>query len=191
MHLRISLLIVSLLTIFTARSQYYFKDILLTQQNQAKWKLFHDLKVKEANILSIDANNEPTPGFSCTQTFSSDFSVITTYTKSANTAASWLITEYNSMGRLVRTTDTSDTFRSTTDYTYNDAGQITSLINTSIETDNQVSATEKHLWIYEVNQLKKMIKIKGETDTTIVNLIKDEKGNIVEEKSVRNGQALP
>ena len=36
-----------------------------------------------------------------------------------------------------------------------------------------------------------MIKIKGETDTTIVNLIKDEKGNIIEEKSVRNGQSLP
>jgi hypothetical protein len=191
MRHRISLLIVSLLTIFTARSQYYFKDILLTQQNQAKWKLFHDLKVKEANILSMDANSEPTPGFSCTQSFSSDFSVITTYTKSANMPASWLIADYNSMGRLIRTTDTSDTYRSTTDYTYNEVGQITALVNTSVETDNQVSATEKHLWIYEGSQLKKMIKIKGETDTTIVNLIKDEKGNIVEEKSVRNGQSLP
>jgi YD repeat-containing protein len=105
--------------------------------------------------------------------------------------ASWLITEYNSMGRLIRTTDTSDTYKSTTEYTYNDAGQLTSLINNSVETDNQVSASEKHLWVYDGGQLKKMIKIKGETDTTIVNLIKDEKGNIVEEKSVRNGQSLP
>jgi YD repeat-containing protein len=139
----------------------------------------------------MDPNNEPTAGFSCTQTISSDFGTIITYTKSANMPASSLIANYDRSGRLIRTTDTSDTYRSTTDYTYNEAGQITSLINNSVETDNQVTATEKHLWIYEGNQLKKMIKIKGETDTTIVNLIKDEKGNIVEEKSVRNGQSLP
>ncbi len=38
--------------------------------------------------------------------------------------------------------------------------------------------------------LKQMIKIKGETDTTLVNLVKDEKGNIIEEKPVRGGQSL-
>jgi hypothetical protein len=191
MRVRIPLLIVFLLTMFSVKSQYYFKDIVLTKQNQTNWKLFHDLKVKEADMLSLDPNSEPTPGFSCTQTISSDFSTIITYTKSANMPASSLIANYDRNGHLVRTTDTSDTYRSTTDYNYNEAGQITSLINTSVETDNQVSATEKHLWTYDGNQLKKMIKIKGETDTTIVNLIKDEKGNIVEEKSVRNGQSLP
>ena len=43
----------------------------------------------------------------------------------------------------------------------------------------------------KATELKKMIKIKGETDTTMVNLVKDEKGNIIEEKSVRGGQQLP
>src|SRR5260221_11715316 len=139
MRVRLPLLIVFLLTIFTAKSQYYFKDIVLTRQNQANWKLFHDLKVKEADILSIDASDEPTAGFSCTQTFSSDYSTITTYTKSANMPASSLIVNYDRNERLVRTTDTSDTYKSTTDYTYNESGQITSLINNSVETDNQVT----------------------------------------------------
>jgi len=191
MRVRIPLLIVFLLTIFTAKSQYYYKDIVLTRQNQANWKLFHDHKVKEADMLSLDANNEPTEGFSCTQTFSADYSTITTYTKSANMPASSLIASYDRNGRLISTTDTSDTYKSTTGYTYNEAGQISSLLNNSLETDNQIGATEKHLWIYEGNQLKKMIKIKGETDTTIVNLINDEKGNVIEEKPLRNGQSLP
>ena len=60
MRVRIPLLIVFLLTVFAAKSQYYYKDIVLTRQNQANWKLFHDRKVKEADIQSIDANNEPT-----------------------------------------------------------------------------------------------------------------------------------
>jgi YD repeat-containing protein len=191
MRVRFPLMIVFLLTIFAAKSQYYYKDIVLTRQNQANWKLFRDQKVKEADMLSLDANGEPTEGFSCIQTFSADYGTITTYTKSANTAASSLITSYDRNGHLISTTDTSDTYKSTTTYSYNQAGEISSLFNNSIETDNQVGATEKHLWIYDGNQLKKMIKIKSETDTTIVNLIKDEKGNIIEEKPVRNGQSLP
>jgi YD repeat-containing protein len=191
MRVRFFTLIVIFQAVFTAKSQYYYKDIVLTRQNQQNWKIFHDLKVKQADIKSLDANNEPTDGFSCIQTISGDFSTITTYTKSANTPASTMITYYDRNGRMIRTTDTSDTFKSTTEYTYNDNGQVTSLLNNSVQTDNQVGATEKHLWLYEGNQLKKMIKIKGETDTTIVNLIKDEKGNIIEEKSVREGQSLP
>jgi YD repeat-containing protein len=191
MHLRFLTLIVFLLAVFTAKSQYYYKDIVLTRQNQQNWRSFRDLKVKQADIQSLDANNEPTDGFSCKQTISADYGTITTYTRSANMAASTLTTYYDHNGRMIRTTDTSDTYKSTTEYTYDANGQITSLLNNSVETDNQVGATEKHLWVYEGTQLKKMIKIKGETDTTIVNLIKDEKGNIIEEKPIREGQSLP
>jgi YD repeat-containing protein len=191
MPVRFLMLIVCILLVFSAKSQYYYKDIVLTRQNQENWKRFHDQKVKQADILSLDANDEPTPGFSCVQTISPDYGTITTYTKSANMPASSLTAYYDRNGKLIKTTDTSDTFKGTTDYQYNENGQITSLLNNSIETDNQVSATEKHVWIYSGNQLEKMIKIKGETDTTIVNLIKDERGNIIEEKSFRHGQSLP
>jgi hypothetical protein len=164
---------------------------VLARQNQDNWKSYRDQKVREVTIQSIDANNEMTPGFACTQTVSPDFSSISTFTKSADIAASILTAYYDRNGRLVKTVDTSDTYKSTTDYSYNDNGEIISLLNNSVETDNHVGATEKHLWIYKGGTLKQMIKIKGETDTTIVNLIKDEKGNIIEEKPVRAGQSLP
>ena len=185
------LVILFILAAFPAKSQYYYKDILLTHQNLENWKSFHDLKVKQAEIQSLDGNDEPTPGFSCTQTVSPDYGTITTFTKSADMPASTLTTFYNPSGKLIRTTDTSDTFKSTTEYTYNDHGQIISLLNNSVETDNQIGASEKHVWFYEGDQLKKMIKIKGETDTTFVSLVRDDKGNIVEEKAVRQGQSLP
>lgn len=191
MHVRFFLLFIFLLNVLPAKSQYYYKDIVLSRQNQENWKAFRDQKVKEVNIQSIDANNESTPGFDCTQVISPDFSSVTTFTKSANTPASTLTTYYDRSGRIIKTVDTSDTYKSTTEYGYNNDGEIISLLNNSVQTDNQINATEKHIWIYEGTQLKKMIKIKGETDTTIVTLIKDEKGNIVEEKSVRGGQSLP
>jgi hypothetical protein len=190
-RVRISVIFFLLLATFTAKCQYYYKDILLTRQNQENWKSFRDLKVREVDIQSLDANNEQTPGFTCIQSVSPDFSEILTYTKSENRPASAMTTSYDGNGRPLRSIDTSDTYQSTTEYFYNEKGQISSLVNNSIETDNQSVALEKHIWIYEGNNVKQMLKIKGEADTTMVNLVKDENGKIIEEKPVRAGQSLP
>jgi hypothetical protein len=183
-------LFVFFFTVLSARSQYYYKDIVLTRQNQENWKSYHDKKVREVDIHSIDANDEMTPGFVCTLRMSSDYGIITTFTKSNGMTASTMQTFYDPHGWLIKTIDTSDTYNSTTEYSYNDKGEIISMLNTSVETDNHVSASEKHLWKYEGGRPRQMIKIKGGTDTTLVNLVLDEKGNVAEENPVRAGAAL-
>src|ERR1700733_6339445 len=182
MRERFSLIFVLLLVVFSANSQYYYKDILLARQNQENWKNFHDKKVREVNIQSIDANNEQTPDFTCLQKVTPDFRSISTFTKSTNVPASPLTAYYDQSGRMVKTVDTSDTYKSTTEYTYNEKGEISVMLNNSVQTDNQIVTTEKHVWIYNAGSPKKMIKIKGETDSTVVSFVKDEKGNILEEK---------
>jgi hypothetical protein len=191
MRERIYLIFVFLLVVFSGNSQYYYKDVLLGRQNQENWKTFHDQKVREVSIQSIDANNEPTPDFTCMQKVAADFSSISTFTKSTNVPASTLTAYYDQSGRMVKTVDTSDTFKSTTEYTYNDKGEVSVMLNNSVETDNQIVTTEKHIWVYDAGGLKQMIKIKGETDSTTVTFVKDEKGSIVEEKPVRGGQSQP
>ncbi|HEV3221292.1 MAG TPA: hypothetical protein VGZ90_00365 [Puia sp.] len=188
---RFPIIIFFLLLTFSSKSQYYYKDIVLTKQNQDNWKSLRNQKIKEVDIVSIDANDEPTPGFICKQKISSDFSSISTFTKSADISESTVTSYYDPSGHLIKTVDTSDTYKSTTEYGYNETGNISNLLNNSVETDNHIVATEKHLWIYEGSILKQMIKIKGETDSTIVFFEKDEKGNIIEEKPVRAGQKLP
>ena len=50
------------------------------------------------------------------------------------------------------------------------------------------------MWSYDAAHAGKpasMLKIKNGTDTTLVTFVSDDKGNIVEERSVRLGQALP
>ena len=191
MRLRFFILIMSMLTAFSVKSQYFFKDILLTRNNQDNWKSYHDQRVRDVSIQSIDANNEPSPGFICSQAVASDFSSIATFTKSADIPASTLTTYYDRNGRILQTVDTSESYKSTTDYGYNEKGEIISLLNTSLETDNHLVTTEKHLWIYDGTGPVSMVKIKGDSDTTYVSFIKDEKGNITEEKPVRAHQPLP
>jgi len=191
MRERISLIFVFLLVVFSASSQYYYKDILLARQNQDNWKSYRDKKVREVSIQSIDATNEPTPDFTCVQKVTTDFRSIATFTKSANVPASTLTAYYDPSGKMIKTVDTSDTYKSTTEYMYNENGQISEMLNNSVQTDNQIITTEKHIWVYDAGSPKKMIKIKGETDSTVVSFIKDEKGNIVEEKPMRGGQSQP
>jgi hypothetical protein len=189
--MRSFIVLILFINVFGARSQYYYKDLVLTRQNEENRKSYQDKKVQEVDIHSIDANNEMTPGFVCTLRMTPDFSMITTFTQSTDIPASTLQAFYNPKGWLLKTVDTSDTFNSITEYGYGDKGEIISLLNTSTETDNHVTATEKHIWIYEGGRPKKMIKIKGDADSTLVNMVLDDNGNVVEEDAVRGGLSLP
>jgi YD repeat-containing protein len=173
------------------RAQYYYKDIVVTSQTRDNWKILRQNKVAEVTLQSIEGNGEPTPGFSCVQTISRDYTSISTYTKSAETPPSDLVAEYNASGQLKRTTDTSDTYQSTTAYDYDDQGRLVTLTNYSTETDNHIGSSEKHVWTYATTGIPVgMIKVKDSTDTTIVHFITDEKGHIVEERPEHNGQKM-
>jgi hypothetical protein len=189
--MRSFIVLVCFFSAFTAKSQYYYKDIVMTRQNQENWKNYRDKKVREVDIHSLDANDEMTPGFVCTLRISPDFNTITTFTKSNDIAASTLQAIYDTHGWMIKTIDTSDSYNSTTEYSYGTEGEILSMTNTSLETDNHVSVSEKHLWKYENGKPVQMIKIKDGSDTTLVNFTLDEKGNIAEEKPVHSGLSLP
>ena len=176
----------------TCSAQYYYKDLISTQQNDARWRLYRDNRVKSVKLSSFEKDGSPTEGFAGNQDVSSDGARITTYTKSTGNAESWIIASYNPQGQTVRITDTSDTYRSISDYQYDAQGHIQSITNTSIETDNQFKSIEQHSWSYDAaGKPSAMLKIKNGTDTTYIRFILDEKGNVAEERAVRNGSSLP
>ena len=179
------------LSALSANSQYYYKDILVNRQTQENWKSYSSNKVSKVTILSTEGNGEPTPGFVCNQTISSDFHSILTFTQSADVQPSSLQAFYDAKGRILKTVDTSDTYQSITEYTYNDQGELSALSNTALETDNHVEAYEKHTWFYKEGKPVRMLKIKGGKDTTIVDFKTDDKGNIIEERPFHGKESLP
>jgi hypothetical protein len=177
----------------TVQAQFLYKDLVLTRQNNGRWKVFEENHVRKVTLTSLEADGRPTEGFAGEQEVSADYSRITTHTRTARTPDAWLIARYAN-GRMVQSLDTSDTYRSQTDYQYDTAGHIMSITNTSIETDNQLKVVEAHLWTYDPAHPGKpvsMLKIRNGTDTTYVRFISDEKGDIVEERSTRLGENLP
>lgn len=174
-----------------AMAQYYYKDILLTRQTNQIWKTFKENKISSVQLISYESNGSPTEGFDCRQTIAADFSTINTYTHSSSSSVSDLFAYYDTKG-LIKTVDTSDTYQSTSDYEYDADGKVLSITNTSVETDNHIKNTEKHIWKYNQQSVPiGMLKIKDNVDTTYVQFTIDEKGNITEEKAMRNGNTLP
>jgi YD repeat-containing protein len=173
-------------------AQYYYKDIVSTKQNMDKWKLFKQNRVKQVQLSSFDGAGQPAEGFEVRQEVAEDFSSVTTFTHSNMAAPSVLIAFYDGNGRLKKTLDTSDTYQSTTEYEYDPAGRIVAVTNLSLETDNQVKDSEKHLWEYNTRGTPmRMWKIKNGSDSTHVEFIADSSGNVAEERATHSNQSLP
>jgi hypothetical protein len=175
----------------TASAQYYYKDIIATKEAIAKDKLYKENKVRSVELSSKDANNQPEEGFECNQKIANNYSEIDTYSKSKFTPESFQTSSYAENGLLRKTIDTSKAFYSVTDYTFDDAGRLINIRNTSTETDNQSKDVEEHQWQYDQKgRPVEMIKIKNGTDTTLIHFIVDEKGNVAEERASHSHVAM-
>jgi YD repeat-containing protein len=176
-----------------ANAQYYYKDIVATRQNIAQWQAYKSARVKSVRLNSFEGDGQPTDGFQIDQTVNSDFSGMTTHSKTNGATETWTFATYSPQGLLTSITDTSDTYQSVSSYQYDDHGRLLSITNTSTETDNHVKAVEAHLWQYASanDQPTGMLKIMNGTDTTYIRFVPDDKGNIGEEHATRNQVNLP
>ena len=173
-------------------AQYYYQDIITEKQVAEKWKLYKQNRVKSVNVLSFESDNKPTEHFECYQTVKTDFSQISTYTKSDLVREATIITKYNVNGQPISTTDTSKGYRSVTEYRFNLNGQITEVNNTSSETLDTIESIEQHFWKYgQDGKPDSLFIVKNTNDTTHVYFVKDEKGNIVEEHAMHNKMEAP
>ena len=173
-------------------AQYYYQDIIASQQVTEKWKVYKDNKVKSVNIISFESNNLPTEGFLCRQMVKPDYTQISTYTKTNLTRETNITAFYSSGGILQKTVDTSKGYQSITEYQFDQSGNISSITNASVESDNNIKSAEQHFWKYSADgKPVSMLKIKNSNDTTFIRFVNDEKGNTAEEHAVHNKTALP
>ncbi|HWB94073.1 MAG TPA: hypothetical protein VG605_19605 [Puia sp.] len=177
-----------------SEAQYFYKDLIVNQGTVNRWKLYRDNRVKAVNLISTEADGKPTEGFLGEQIISDDYSRITTHTKSSGTTDSWIITDYSPQGRILKNTDTSDTYQNVSEYRYDTQGRIITIADTSLETDNHFREVEVHQWTYDKTHPDKpvsMLKIRDGGDTTYVRFVLGEKGNVTEEHARRKGEDLP
>lgn len=190
--MKTSLLSFILLVIaYPSFSQYYYKDLVVTRQIFGQMQRMKAAGVKSVVLSSFEADGQPAEGFAGSQQLNSSYTQMTTSTQSVTGDSSMLVSYFNAEGVLVKTVDTTDGAGSTTQYIYLDNKKVSRIINTATS-GGQAVEREEHVWEYgSEGKPIKMLRIKNNIDTTVINYVLDEKGNVAEENPVRNGVKLP
>lgn len=174
---------------FTAvQAQYYYKDIVGTREAAGMIATYKNNKVSKVVVNSYDAENTRTEDFFVEQVFSAPANILKTITRSAGQGTSVLSSFSDPAGRVIRTIDSTDNMVSITTYSYDGDGKLVHMKSNSKDTAGKVNENEEHIWQYQNGQVYQMLRVINKLDTTYVHFKIDDKGNVVEEQSIRRGK---
>ena len=179
--------ILFLAIVFTSLSinaQYFYKDIIGTQETNNLIRLYREHKVQGVAITGYDADGTRSEDFFGQQVLLPY--KLKTITRSGVTDESQLTSNFDDQSRIIKTEDTTGSMISTTIYTYDVAGKLVSTKSTSKDTGQSINETEEHKWFYNTaGKPEKMLKIINSRDTTEIKFLTDNAGNVVEEQTYK------
>ena len=180
-------LVAVLFSTLPATAQYYYKDIIGTRESAELIRSYTRNKVNRVVLSSYDAENTRIQDFSIEQEFSPSSQVLKTTSRTGAGQPSILLTYVDAAGNVIKTVDSSNLVVSTTNYSYNSTGQLTSITHSSSDSARSLQKTDQHIWYWQGSSPVKMLRIKNELDTTVVEFKLDSEGNVIEETELRRG----
>jgi hypothetical protein len=164
-----------------AEGQYYYNDILATQQSQQQYQLLRTQKVRKMQAISYEEDRTPTEGFKLEQELSIDGKKLVTRTGNISGKTSE-VTSFFELGKLKKTQSYSNGIENKMEYGYDEKGQIKLLTLTTLDTSMNYRSVETKEWQYNAGgQITSAIKIKNRSDSSFASFLYDESGNLVEE----------
>jgi len=170
-----------------ARSQYYYNDVVVLKETNRQYQAIKTAHISSITAQSFESDGQPTQGFLLKQDVSG--SQITTSSNVASATESVSVNTYAN-NRLAKTVDNSTNVISTVNYAYDAAGNVQNIATVITDTFMNSNSEEVHQWFYSNNMPTYMLRIKDKTDTTLVEFVKDEQGNIAEEHWKKKGRKV-
>lgn len=175
-------LVITQQTIF---SQYYYRDIVTTGENNVYLSALFNNKV--TNITATEYNNrgQKNTDLNDWQEINYTNRIIRQTTRDRLTKAT-VYSRFDEQFRLIDLADTSGGIINNIKYTYNNKSQLTNITKHVVEPGLNTNQTEQFVWSYANDGLpEKMLRIINQSDTTEYRFARDEKGNIGEEQQYR------
>jgi YD repeat-containing protein len=173
-----------------ANAQYYYKDLVSNKQLLADMARLKEQKIRTVSVKSFEDDGSPSEGFFCEKNISRNYSTVETMTKSNVTGPSLFISYFDKNGSLLKTVDSSEISSSTSQYSYDDKGNIISIRSSARSSDDDFAneIVEEHLYEYNAKGLPvKMTRVKNFIDSSTVFFSADEKNNVSIEKDTKSG----
>lgn len=188
--MRFLLTLLSFFAVSANYCQFYFNDIISTQQGNEQYQLLRSLKVKKITATSFEADNNISQGFSLEQEISMDGKKIVLSTATSIGKTSVTNRTYE-LGRLKKSQFNNNGIDNKTDYFYSDNKALQSILLTIIDTALKSTLLESHEWKYnEKGQPISMLQIKNKKDSIMVKISTDEKGLVLEENWYKKNKVV-
>ncbi|HEX7846906.1 MAG TPA: RHS repeat domain-containing protein [Chitinophagaceae bacterium] len=185
------LLAFTLLASFSLRAQYYYNDIIGTQETNRQMKTYLDNKVRTVSASGTDQRGVKATDFSEFHEIKENGKALKS-TSIVNLNKSVIYSRFDDKGRVISMTDSSNSIESSTTYEYDAAGRITMVKNTVRDSANDFNQVEVHQWLYNANNKpEKMWRIINSStngniaDSLEIRFVADEDGNPGEERTFR------
>jgi hypothetical protein len=189
----IILIVSAIFAIKTVSAQYYYKDIVATNdviKNNQQLRKHNIIKLK---VQSYHYDDQEIESFLCEQNIENNAKNVLTITGSPYTGENRLHSFYTTQGLITRSVDSNVSVVVQNYYEYNLQQKLIKLAVSSFEPElKNVRTTETHLWYYDAQQVpNKMVKVINDKDTTTTIFTKDSINNLVlDEVSYKKGKEI-
>lgn len=171
----------ALISFLSSKAQYYYKDIIGTQNINQMIKLYRDNKVVEVEATGFDGDGMKNSDFSEIHDFSPDHDLLKISTRN-KTSIDRQNYRFENRGLLSSISDTSSAGISTTTYKYDNNNNPVEIKNIVTDSEDSIYENEVHDWFYNgQGKPLRMLRIINGNDTTEVRFTLDDKGNVIEE----------
>lgn len=179
-----------LLHSLTSQAQYYYNDIISTQETNRLMKTYQVNKVKTVSATGYDKQGVKANDFSEFYEIKENGSVLKSSSFN-NLNKTVIYSRFDTAGRVISMADSSTTTQSLTTYEYDAAGKIIKVQNVMTDPANDFNQTEMHQWIYtssgKPQKMWRIISSTGGADSLEIRFIADDNGNTAEERTFRKG----
>lgn len=173
-----------------ANGQYYYNDIVANTLSNQQFKLIKQARIKTIKAISYEPSGEVTQGFNIEQAISPDFRKAVTTTSLQDNSSSTLTVTYEN-NRVKKSVDINHKVETSNTFTYNEKGLPITITSNTTDTAVKLTSNEVHIWYYNANNIPaSLLKIKNKVDTTFIEFVYDDKGNIGEERWKRKGRVF-
>jgi hypothetical protein len=181
------LLIAVLCTSVALNAQYYYNDIVGTQEINAKIKNFIAAKVQSITATGYDAQGRKSPDFNEWQEVQANQSILKVTTRNGQ-SVSRTYYQFDDRQRVIRARDSASDVQTISVYTYDASGNLAGIKATTTDSLHDFDQTKERQWSYTAEgKPHTMLLIVNGTDSNSYKFTIDEHKNVVDEMLYHRG----
>ncbi len=182
-----TLVLIALFLTISSFGQFYYNDIADARAFSARMKIYLDQKVKTITATGYDPRNVKTTDFNEWQEIDPLKKILKITSRNGQqvTRQSY---QFDDQLKLTGIIDSSKDIKSTTVYSYDGKGNITSIKTTTSDSLKDFSETIEHSYLNNAaGKPEKLWRIINGTDSMEYRFTIDDKGNVIDEQLYRRG----